>query len=60
MKIKRVVTKDRNEQSTYNTIKGLVDDGWTYAKMEEFGEGYLLTFCREEDNPECPPEDQQG
>lgn len=59
MKTKRIVTKDRDEQSTYKTIKHLVDDGWTYTKMDEFGSGYLLTFCREEDTPECPPEDRK-
>lgn len=57
MKIKRVVTKDRDEESTRRIIKSLIDDGWHYAKMEEHGDGFLLTFFREEDLQECLLED---
>jgi hypothetical protein len=59
MKTERVVTKDRDEESTSKIIKSFVELEWVYTGISEFGNGYILRFDWDKETPAVYPKSQQ-
>ena len=55
MKIERVVTKNRDEESTSKIIQNFIDLGWAYTGIPELSNGHILRFDWDKETPAVYP-----
>ena len=55
MRTERVVTKNRDEESTSKIIQSFINLGWAYTGISELGNGYILRFDWDRETPAVYP-----
>ena len=55
MRTERVVTKNRDEESTSKIIQSFINLGWAYTGISELGNGYILRFDWDTETPAVYP-----